>query len=338
MVMMKVSKKLWVILMAFTLALSVFLGVCSAASDSSKPYDIAVIIKATNSDFWQYVLVGARNYMAENPTVVKITTDGPPAETDIDQQVSLLEQIIERQPDAIVISPSSTDALVAGIEKATKAGIPVITIDNLANTDVAVSHLATNNLKAGGQAADEFIRHLKLAGKEPKGKVGIISALAGAQVIQDRDEGFVTRMKEIAPDIVLLPIQYVDNDMIKAMDVATSQMDANPDLVGFFADNNMTGDGVARAVIEKNRDKDLVVLAFDSDPEEIKGLESGAINALVLQDPYGMGYKGVDTAVKHLDGEKVEKLVDTGITIVTKENMKDKEIQGLLDPMTRKID
>jgi ribose transport system substrate-binding protein len=275
--------------------------------------------------------------MAENPTVVKVTTDGPPAETDIDQQVSLLEQIIERQPDAIVIAPSSTDALVPGIEKAIKAGIPVITIDNKVNTDVVISHLATNNLKAGAQAADEFVRHIKLAGKELKGKVGIIAAVAGVQVILDRDEGFVTRMAEIAPDVELLPIQYVDNDMIKAMDVATSQMDANSDLIGFFADNNMTGDGVARAVIEKNRDKDLVVLAFDSDPEEIKGLESGAINALVLQDPYGMGYKGVDSAVKYLDGEKIEKLVDTGITIVTKDNMNEKEIQGLLDPMTRKI-
>ncbi len=304
---------------------------------SGEPKDVAVIIKATDSDFWQYVLVGAGNYAAENPDLVKVTTDGPPSETDIDQQVAILEQVIERQPDAIVIASTSSDASVPAIEKAVAAGIPVVTIDNKVNTDKVSTLLATDNKKGGAAAADTMVEMLKAAGKELKGKVGVLSAMAAVQVLTDRDEGFTNRMKEIAPDIELIETVYNDNDMTKAMDAAINQIEANDDLLGFFADNNMMGDGASRAITEKGLQGQLILIAFDSDPEEIKGLGSGSVNALILQDPFGMGYKGVEAALKALAGETLEPFVDTGITVVTKDNMNDEVIQGLLDPMTRKI-
>lgn len=354
-------KKMLAILVAAVLVVGIFAGCAPATpaetstapsesaaapssdSDASTPAadeggvkEIAVLIKATDSDFWQYVLVGAENYAKDNPDKVNVTTYGPPNESDIDQQVSILEQIISSGPDAIVIASTSSDATVPAIEDAVSKGIPVITVDNKVNTDKVSTLLATDDLKGGAAAADTLVEKIKADGKELKGTVGVISNMAGVQVLADRDQGFIDRMKEIAPDIKLLETVYCDADMTKAMNAASDQIAANDDLLGFFADNNTVGSGTARAITEKGKENDLILVAFDSDPEEIKGLTSGAVDALVLQDPYGMGYKGVEDALKAIAGEKLESYVDTGVTIVTKDNMDDEEIKGLLDPMTKK--
>ncbi|GAK58951.1 periplasmic binding protein/LacI transcriptional regulator [Candidatus Vecturithrix granuli] len=327
-------KKLVVCLAVFTLAMSAMFA--GAAFAAEKPYNIALIIKATDSDFWQYVIVGGTNYGLEFPEVAKVTNYGPPSEADIDKQVAIVEDVIASKPDAIVIASTSSDATVPALERAVDEGIVVITIDNKVNTDKVHSFLATNNTVGGALAADKMVEAMNAAGIPLKGKVAIVSAMAGIQVLDDRDAGFTEQMKKIAPEIEIIPPRYVDNDIIKALGVAEDLITANDDLIGIFADNNHTGDGVSRAIAEQKLEGKIMVTAFDSDPEEIKALESGAIKALILQDPYGMGYKGCDFAVQVLDGKEVPKYVDTGAVAVTKENMNDEEIKGLLDPMLKK--
>jgi ribose transport system substrate-binding protein len=300
------------------------------------PKKVAVIIKATDSDFWQYVLVGATNYAKEHPDKVVVTTYGPPSEADIDQQVSILEDVVNSKPDAIVIASTSSDATVPAIERAVKLGIPVITIDNKVHTDAVASHLATNNVKGGALAADMLVEKIKAMGKPLSGKVALISAMAGVQVLTDRDTGFLNRLKEVAPNLKVLPTRYIDNDIMKSLAAAEDLFTANPDLVGFFADNNHSGDGVARAIKERGLAGKIAAAAFDSDPEEVQALSEGTLYALILQDPYGMGYKGVDSALQALAGKTLAKYVDTGATAVTKTNMNESKIKGLLDPMTMK--
>ncbi len=320
----------------FLAALAVGFGFClSQANAATKPAEVAVIIKATDSDFWQYVLVGAKNYAKEHPDKVNITTYGPKSEADIDKQVTILEDVISTKPAAIVIASTSSDATVPALEDAKEKGIVVVTIDNKVKTDKIDSHLATNNLKAGGMAAEKFVELLKAKGTPLKGKVAIVGAMAGVQVLADRDDGFIGGIKKLAPGIELIGPRYVDNDIVKALNTANDLYTANPDLLGFFADNNHTGDGVARAISELNLADKLIGIAFDSDPEEIEAIRDGTLKALILQDPYGMGYKGVDFALKRLAGEKLPAYVDTGVTVVTKENMNNADIKGLLDPMTR---
>ena len=169
------------------------------------PKKVAVIIKATDSDFWQYVLIGATNFAKENAGKVVVTTYGPPSEADIDKQVAILEDVINSKPDAIVIASTSSDASVPAIERAVKMGIPVITIDNKVNTKAVVSHLATNNTKGGALAADMLIARLKELKKPLTGKVALISAMAGVQVLTDRDVGFTEQLKKAAPDLKVLP-------------------------------------------------------------------------------------------------------------------------------------
>jgi ribose transport system substrate-binding protein len=326
-------KNIWIAIVA----LVVFV-VCppaqAAASDAhKKPYNIALIIKATDSDFWQYVIIGGTNYGLDHPDQAKVSRYGPKSEADIDKQVAILEDVISRKPDAIVIASTSSDATVPALENAIDQGIVVVTIDNKVHSDKIPAFLATNNKVGGALCADQMVAGLKAKGVSLKGTVGLISAMAGIQVLGDRDQGFRDRMKEIAPDINVLATRFTDNDIAKSLaaaeDIGTSQGDK---LIGVFADNNHTGDGAARMITERNLGDKIVAVAYDSDPEEVSALKSGALKALILQDPYGMGYKGCATAVTLLDGGTVPKYIDTGAVAVTQANMNDKNILDLLDP------
>jgi len=313
-----------------SMAAALMLGGVARAAE-----EIPVIIKATDSDFWQYVWVGAKNYELENAGKVKVTLYGPKSEADIDKQIAILEDVIAKNPKCILMASTSSDAPVAAFEKARKAGTKIVTIDNKVNTAVE-SFLATDNVKGGALAADMLVEGLKANKVALKGKVALISAMAGIQVLTNRDKGFADRMKEIAPNVKVLETKYVDNDIVKAMGVAKDLLAANADLIGFFADNNHTGDGVARAIAEEKLAGKVITTAFDSDPEEVKALTDGAIYALVLQDPFGMGYKGVDSCLKAIAGQKLPEYVNTGATAVKKDNMNKPEIKGLLDPMSKK--
>lgn len=308
-----------------------------AAVDAEPPYDIAFVVKATDSDFWQYTIVGAEVYEDENSDMVNITEFGPPSESDIEEQVTILEDVIASGYDAIVIASTSSDATVPAIERAVSAGTPVITIDNKVNTQDPVPLLATDNKVGGAAAADAMIDQMEKQGIEPEGKVALVSAMAGVQVLTDRDDGFIERMEEIAPDIEVLDARYVDNDITEAVgtteDLLTRHGD---DLIGVFADNNHTGIGAANTIEEQELEDDLVLVAFDSDPAEVEALEDGIIKALVVQNPFRMGYDGVDFAVRALEGEwdSLPEYTDTEVTVVTQENMDENE--ELLDPFLRR--
>ncbi|WP_270179782.1 ABC transporter substrate-binding protein [Alkalihalobacillus sp. CinArs1] len=330
------------IIMLITLVL--VLVAATACSESSKSVEgsssdgkkeIAVIVKATDSDFWQTVLQGAEKAAEDQGDKVNVTTYGPPSEADIDKQIAILENVISQNPDGIVIASTSSDASVPGIEKAMDKGIPVVLVDNRVNTEKFVSFLATDNVKGGALGAEQFVENLEAQGKELKGKVAIISAMAGVQVLIDRDKGFIDRLEELAPDIEPLEVRYVDNDITKALGAAEDLLTSHPDLLGFFADNNHTGIGVARAITERDLIEEVPVIAYDGDKEEINALKSGAIDALIVQDPFGMGYEGVNTVLKDLSGESTEQEIDTGATIVTMENFDEDEIQKLLYPDKR---
>ena len=166
----------------------------------------SVIIKATDSDFWQYLTIGSANFTNEHPNV-KITVYGRPSEADVDKQVAILENVIAKKPDGILIAATNSDATVPAIESATAAGIPVATVDNRVNTQKIAGHLATDNVKAGALGADKLVEAIKAIGKEPKGKIRLISAYEGVEVLTKRDEGFTKRLAEVAPYLKILPVR-----------------------------------------------------------------------------------------------------------------------------------
>jgi ribose transport system substrate-binding protein len=323
-------------LLAVTLLSSgLFVHASNAQKVSSKPLNIAVIIKATDSDYWEYMTVGAENYAKTHPNV-RITVYGPPSETDAEQQVSILENVIAKKPDGILIASISSDAPVPDVENAMQEGIPVVTVDNRLKTKDVAAFLATDNLKAGALAADQLVQAIKAVGEEPKGKIGMISAYAGVQVLTKRDDGFTAQLHKIAPELHILPVRYINNDVQQAMSAANDLLLANQDIVGFFGDNNHSGDGVALALSSSGKAGKVPAVAFDSDPQEVKALGSGVLSALIVQDPYEMGYKGMDYLVRAIHKEKLPAYTDTGAYAVTKANMNEPKMKGLLNPLTLK--
>ena len=311
-----------------------------AAETESEPLDVAVIIKATSSDFWQYVLVGAENYGTVHGEAVKITTYGPSTEAEIAEQVSILENVIATNPDVIVIASTSSEATVDAINSARVKGIVVITIDNRVKTDVD-SFLATDNIKGGAIAADRLVATMmKKQGvsspTELTGKIGIVTSMAGVQVLIDRDKGFSDRIKELTPQLKFVTTIDINNDMAKGVTDFNALMDANPDITGVFGDNNTTGNAVAKVLQEKNLTQ-VAAVAYDSDEAEVLAVKEGWLQGIVVQDPYRMGYDGVSYGLQRLAGLDIAGYVDTGAVLVTADNINESAIQGLLDPRTRSL-
>ncbi len=283
--------------------------------------EIALIIKATDSGFWQKTISGGEAFGEDNDNV-NVTIYGPASEADVDKQLAILEDVITSGPDAIVIASNAGEGAVAPFKDAAEKGIVVMTIDTSVPSDDVTTHLATDNVLGGALAAEAMVAEMKEAGIELSGKVAIVAAVAGVQTIVDRDGGFVDKMAEIAPDIEVLTPVYVDNEIEKAMSeteqIITREGDA---LIGIYPDNNHTGDGAGMAIKQAGLQDSVVLVAFDDDDQEIEFLKDGVIKALIIQDPYNMGYLGCGTAVKALAGEDVPSFVDTGVVVTRAEDL-----------------
>ena len=335
---MKKLKVPVILLLAVAVTFAFMAVVEEAALAEDEEYEIAVIVKATDSGFWQDVFTGAEAADEEMDNV-SIDYLGPPSEADIAQQVAILEDAVIGRPDAIVLASTSSDATVPQVEMAYEQDTKVILIDNMVHTDMYHSFLATDNIAGGGLGAETFV---EMAEEDygldlEDGVLGHISSMAGVQVLIDRDEGFLGRFEELAPGVDILEPRYVDNRIPEALSAAEDIMLTHgDDLVGFWANNNHTGIGVARAVEEAGVADDFPVVAFDADEDQIQALRDGYLDALMVQDPFAMGYEGVHSAVRAIEGEELDDYVDTGVTVVTQENIDDEDIQLLINPEQRK--
>lgn len=308
---------------------------------TDEPVEIACIIKATSSDFWQYVLVGAENYGIEQGDAVNVTTYGPATEAEIAEQVTILEGVINSNPDIIVIASTSSDATVDAINDAREKGIVVITVDNKVNTETD-SFLATDNKVGGGTAAEQLVKSMmEKQGVDSAdaltGKIGIVTAMSGVQVLTDRNEGFATKMAELAPQLEFIETIDINNDMARGVTDFAAMVKANPDLAGVFGDNNTGGNAVAN-VLEDNNLTNIAAVAYDSDEAEVQAVKDGWLQGIVVQDPYRMGYDGCAFGMDMLlNGTDLPDYVDTGAVLITAENIDDPDSLGLLDPRTRSL-
>ncbi|HAK44630.1 MAG TPA: LacI family transcriptional regulator [Spirochaeta sp.] len=312
-------KKITLILVILAMmVIPVFAGGQQEAAENGKT-EIALIIKATDSGFWQKVIEGGEKYAAENADV-NVTVYGPASEADVEEAIGILENVVESGPDAIVIATNAGDGAVPAVQNALSQGIPVITVDTKIPTDVT-SHLATDNVLGGKLAADAMVEFFDEYGIAKKGTVAIVAAVAGVDTIIERDGGFIDQLKILAPEIKILDPRYVDNDIAKSMTTAEDLITTYDDLIGIYADNNHTGDGVALAIEQAGYQDKIMVVAFDDDEDEIIALKNGVIKALIIQDSFNMGYSGCAYAVKALAGETLPKFVDTGVQVTKKEDL-----------------
>lgn len=311
-------------------AASMLAGVMHSAPASAQDVTIPIIVKDTTSFYWQIVLAGARK--AGKDLGVNVPELGAQAETDVNGQISILENAVAGNPAAIVIAPTEAKALGKPIDEAASK-VKVIGIDSGADSKAFTSFLTTDNIQGGRVAADGLATVIGEAnGGKVEGDVALITALPGAGSLEQRAQGFKEQIAAKYPGLNLVADKYADGQATTGLNIATDLITANPDLKGIFASNLIMAQGVGQAVAENNLAGKLALIGFDSDEKLIKFLNDGVISGLVVQDPYRMGYDGIKTALAASKDEKVEANVDTGANLVTKANMKDPKIDALLNP------
>jgi ribose transport system substrate-binding protein len=297
------------------------------AADFSNAH-VVVIVKATTSQFWATVFAGAD--AAAKALGVDISKLGAQAETDVAGEVTVMENAIASKPTAIVIAATNAQALAQPIANATAAGIPVIVIDSKANTDKYVTFLATDNVIGGEKAADEMASCVKTRTGRQEGKVAYMTALAGAQSLNDRDKGFVEQLKKY-PGLQIVEHRVGNNDPARALSDAEDILTRHPDLVGLFADNELEGDGAGRAIQEKTLGSKICAMAFDTSDQEVGFVRGGQLHGLIVQNPFMMGYAGVWYGLAASKGVVFPKYIDSGVHVVTKANIDSPAMAGLLD-------
>jgi len=285
---------------------------------------IAVVPKGTAHSFWLTVKAGAEQAGKEEG--VQILWKGPAEETDVEGQQRILEDFINQKVDAIVMAACDADGMVPVVQRAMDAGIPVITIDSGVNSDLPLSFVATDNVAAAAKAAEVLCQ---LVGG--KGKVGMIPFIKGAASSEQREQGFREGIKK-CPGVTLGPVLYSQSQVERAMQVTEDMLTANPDLVGIFAANEPGAVGAATMLEQRKLAGKIKLVGFDAAQPEIEALKRGTIQALIVQNPFKMGYEGVKLAVRAIKGDhaSIPKRVDTGVTVVTKENLETPEVQELL--------
>jgi ribose transport system substrate-binding protein len=304
-------------------------GPTSAAGEAAvSDVKVDVITKATESEFWQSMLAGSRK--AGDDLGVDLGLFGPTSETDIDQQVRLVENSISRGAQAIVLAANSSTALNEVVDRAREAGIKVITVDNAITTG-SEGFIGTDNIKAGEQAGQRMCEIMTQRGN-PAGKVLHESAASGQQVLVDRFEGFESGLLAGCPGATVVQTLVNDNDLNKAVGQVNDALTAIPDLAGIFADNNTSGTGAAKAVAERGAADRLAVVAFDSDPAEVAAVRDGSLDAILVQNPFFFGYQGVVEAAMSVQGSTPPVRLDPGAVLIDGSSVDDPQFAQLLNP------
>jgi ribose transport system substrate-binding protein len=289
---------------------------------SGPTHVIAVIPKLTNTVFWQSVLAGAQE--AGKDFGYEIIWNGPDRETNSAGQIQIVEAAINRHVEGVVLAPVDRQNLVPSVEKLADLNIPVAIIDSGLDSVKFVSFASTDNYQ-GGVLAAQRMGHA-LGGK---GNILVVRHIAGSHAAVKRVAGFVDTITNDFPDIKIVDSQSGQDTAEIAKKVTTKMLQNHPDVQGLFACNVDMSVGALQALQEQKR-TDVKMVAFDPDKSLLDGLRSGEVAAIIVQDPYKMGYEGVKTLALHNKGQTSPRLIDTGVAVVTSENLTDPQIMRLL--------
>lgn len=315
-------------LRALTASLFITAGlmVSSGSAMANKEIYLPVVSKGFMHEFWQTVKMGSD--AAAEELNVKTSFVGPSDETQIDQQIQLIENTLAKKPNGLLLAALDGNALIPSVNRMHAKNVSIVTFDSGVNSDIPSAFVATNNKKAGAMAAAEVGRLLN-----GKGKVGIVAHVAGTTSAIDRVDGFVEHMKANYPNIVLLDPLYSDGDPQKAMNQTMDITRANPDLAAVYGTNEGSSMGVATAIQSMGKKDKIKVVGFDSSEAIVNFVETGVMQAAVVQDAYSIGYIGLKTLHQVMNGEKVEKLIDVPAVLVTGDNLRDARIQKVINPL-----
>jgi ribose transport system substrate-binding protein len=318
-------------LLAAALFASTICAVACSRPGPGGPPTIAVIPKGTSHVFWQSIHAGAEK--AARELGVKIIWRGPLREDDRDSQVSEVQGFVSRGVSGIVLAPLDDAALASPVADAKSRGIPVVVIDSGLKGDDYVSFVATDNRKGGRIAGEHLGAVLNGAGK-----VVMLRYAEGSDSTIQREEGFLEGIGAHRTIEIVSANQYGGADVEGAYKKGEALLsryknaDGSLGIDGIFCPNESTTMAMLRVLEDNGWAGKVKFVGFDASDSLVKGLADGYIEGLVLQDPVNMGYLGVKTMVAHLNGQPVERRVDTGVRLVTRAQMNDPDARELLHP------
>jgi len=306
-------------------------GVGTKAFAADKKFTIALVPGLTTDAFYITMHRGAD--AAAKAVGADLVFQGA-SEWNVTLQVPVLDAVIAKKPDAILIAPTDKVQLVAPLKKANDAGIPVITVDTFIGTgvyqtgagdaDFPLSYVASDNVLGGRIAARALAKAIG-----DKGKVYVSNVKPGVSTTDQREQGFKEEMKSHS-NIEVLETQFNDDDANKAASQVQAVFGRTPDLAGVFGANLFSAVGTANGVKQAGQGGKIKVVAFDAPQSIVDQLKDGTFEIAIAQHPGEIGYFGVMAAYAHLTGNSVPTLIGTGFTVMTKDNIDDPNVKKFI--------
>ena len=298
-----------------TAALFLLLCSCSSASDTSAPHTVTLIAKSTQTEFWLSVFAGAEAAATEYNLDLNII--GPNTEEDYEAQNQMVAQAVEAGTDALVFSAIHYDNNAAAIDAAAQQGVKIVAIDSNVDSQAVSTYIGTDNYAAGQMAAQAALDRV-----EGQLHVGIINYDISSANGQERERGAVETFTRSGRAQVVSVINTLAEAHIAQTDT-TALLTQHPEINVLLAFNEPTSVGAAKAIENRDDADNIFLVGFDSNVSTVDGLQNGTVDALIVQNPYAMGYLGVESAYKLLTGQSkdVTHTVDTSTQIVDRDNL-----------------
>lgn len=306
------NKKIIAMLMSALIVATLLAG-CTGGKNASDKKDeaakdsktIGVVVSTLQNPFFVDLKTGAEEKAKElGVEIIALDSQDDPA-----KELSNVEDLITKNVDVLLINPTDSDAVAAAVMKANEAGIPVITLDRASNGGEVVSHIASDNIAGGKMAGEHIIKLL-----EGKGNVVELEGIPGSSSARERGQGFNEAIE--GSELTVVAKQTANYDRTEGLSVMENILQANSDIQAVFAHNDEMALGALEAI--KTSGKDIKVVGFDATDDAVKSVEAGELAATIAQQPKEIGSLGIETAVKVVNGETVEKSIPVELKLVVK--------------------
>jgi ribose transport system substrate-binding protein len=291
--------------------------------DTQQQYKLTLIQGVKGDQFYVTMECGAQEAAQAAGATLNVQA---PDEFDASLQTPVVRAVVATKPDAILVAPTDTKAMIPPLTEAKDAGIKLVFVDTTTENgaELAESEIASDNLEGGREAARALA---ELTGG--KGSVLMINVKPGISTTDARAKGFEEEIKN-TPGLKYVGVEYSNDKPEIAAAKTTAALAAHPDLVGIFGTNLFSAEGAATGLRSAGAAEKVKIVGFDAGPKQVEDLEQGIVQALIAQKPADIGKAGVEQAIHALKGEPVEKKIGTGFVVVTKENMNNPDVQPFL--------
>lgn len=296
-------------------------------TERKDPYQLIFIPKTIDpaNGFWTSLIEGAELGAAELGAEIEVY--GADAEEDVEEQIELIQQCIEKKPDALLIAPADYSRTTDALRKVKESGIRLILLDSTIDQNIADAVVCTDNYVAGVELG-KYTQSLL----DEDSVIGIVAHVQGTSTATEREKGIRDGLGAFEDQIE--EVVFCNSSYTKAYELTSEMLDRHPDMDVLIGTNEYSAVGAARAVRAMGMTDQIQMVGFDNSIEEIQYLEAGIFQAIVIQKPFNMGYLGVEQAINVITNREVEHNVDSGSKLITKENMYEEENQRLLYPFS----